>query len=302
MNRNSDISIWQRLIYAPLGILLWCISKLPFGLLYLIADFISFIAYTVIGYRKWIVRQNIYDCFPEKSESDRLEIEKKFYHSLADYFVETIKMPGMNRSQMHRHMKFKNTEIIDKLLSEGKSIIIYCSHYGNWEWITSVADWCHSEAKYSHVYQPLRNKWFNQFFLQIRNTYNLPIPMKRVFRQFAEWKRDNHTFITGFLSDQRPRKSNQTYFINFLGRKTEFIGGTEDVARKFKLAVLYFDTTRLRRGYYSSTIKMITDDASSMPDGEITRIYAENLEHTIRRYPAAYLWSHNRWRLPRKRK
>ena len=303
MNKHSDISIWQELAYAPMGVFLWCISKLPFAMLYMIADFIAFMAHRIIGYRKQIVRQNINDCFPEKSESERLQIEKNFYHSLADYFVETIKMPGMSRTEMYRHMKFENTQIIDNLFANGKSIAIYCSHYGNWEWITSMSNWCNSsDATFSHVYQPLRNKWFDRFFLRLRRTYNVPIPMKRVLRQFAEWKRNNHTFITGFLSDQRPRRSNQTYFINFFGRETEFIGGTEDVARKFNLAVLYFDTTRIRRGYYSSTIQMITDDATSMQPGEITRIYAENLEHSIRRYPAAYIWSHNRRRLPRKKR
>lgn len=303
MSKKSDISFLQEIIYAPLGVLLWLMSKLPFCILYLFADVIAFVAYRLIGYRRRIVHSNIIDSFPGRDKSECRKIEKDFYHSLADYFVETIKMRGMSKKQMRQHMRFENTQLIDKLLSEGKSIAIYCSHYGNWEWITSVSEWCNTRnAKYSHVYQPLRNKWFDRFFLHIRNTFSFSIPMKRVLRQFATWRSENTVFITGFLSDQRPRRSNQTYLIDFLGRQTEFIGGTEEVARKFNLAVLYFDTTRIKRGYYSSIIRLITDDACKMSPGAITQAYAQNLETTIRRYPAAYLWSHNRWCLPRKRK
>ena len=33
-----------------------------------------------------------------------------------------------------------------------------------------------------------------------------------------------------------------------------------------------------------------------MPEFEITRIFFHMLEDTIRREPAYYLWSHNRWK------
>ena len=43
MNQNK-LPLTQRICYAPLGALLWLLSKLPFCVLYAVADFIAFSA------------------------------------------------------------------------------------------------------------------------------------------------------------------------------------------------------------------------------------------------------------------
>ena len=57
--------------------ILWCISMLPFPLLYLFSDFVYIIVYYVIGYRKKTVRENLELAFPNLSAQERLFIEKK---------------------------------------------------------------------------------------------------------------------------------------------------------------------------------------------------------------------------------
>ena len=61
-------------------------------------------------------------------------------------------------------------------------------------------------------------------------------------------------------------------------------------------AVYYAELTRPRRGYYSLTYRLITKDPKSLPEFEITRRFFKMLEETIRREPAYYLWTHNRWK------
>ncbi len=300
MNQNK-LPLTQRICYAPLGALLWLLSKLPFCVLYAVADFIAFIAYRVVKYRVKVVRRNLEDSFPEKTAEELRSIEAKFYSHLSDYFVETIKLPAMTAKQMKRRMRFENTELIDRLFAQGKSMIIYTSHFGNWEWITSVAEWCQTkDAVYAHVYKPLRNKWFDNYFLRIRGVYNHSIPMQSVLRQLVEWRKEGVLSITGFLSDQCPRRISEKVVVDFLGRPTAFIAGTEEIARKFKMPVLYFDTRCEARGYYVSRITLLSEDASLEQKGRLTEKYAQYLESSIRTTPEAYLWSHNRWGLNRK--
>ena len=299
--KQNKLPLTQRICYVPLGALLWLLSKLPFCVLYAVADFIAFIAYKVVKYRVKVVRRNLMDSFPEKTTKELRSIEAKFYSHLSDYFVETIKLPGMSLKQMKRRMKFENTELIDSLFAQGKSMIIYTSHFGNWEWITSMAEWCRTkDAVYAHVYKPLRNKWFDNYFLRIRGVYNYSIPMQRVLRQLLEWRKEGVLSITGFLSDQCPRRISEKVVVDFLGRQTAFIAGTEEIARKFKMPVLYFDTRCVSRGYYVSRITLISEDASLEQKGRLTEKYAKYLESSIRITPEAYLWSHNRWGLNRK--
>ena len=52
------------------------------------------------------------------------------------------------------------------------------------------------------------------------------------------------------------------------------------------------------RGRYRITIRHIADHPAELPEGELTRQYTRLLEQTIRRDPAIWLWSHNRWKHP----
>ena len=67
------------------------LSKLPFGVLYLLSDFTYLVLYKLIGYRTKVVRGNLKRSFPEKSEKEILRIESEFYKHLCDVIVEGIK-------------------------------------------------------------------------------------------------------------------------------------------------------------------------------------------------------------------
>lgn len=290
---------WMQLMFTPLGWLLYILSFLPFRLLYLLADFIAFLLRSVLRYRMRIVKRNVTDCMPEITETERKRIVKSFYHHLGNYFVETLKFRTIGDECLKRRMMFCNTELIDTYLSQGRNIVIYTSHFGNWEWITSLGLWCESSsgACFAHVYRPLKQPWFDRWWLRLRGRYNRSIPMKKVLRQLLTWRKEGKSWITGFLSDQKPSHASSTFDVTFMGRNTPFIYGTEELARKLDAVVMLFDTEIVARGYYRSTIRLVTDDPHSMSEGEITRKYVANLETQIRRCPGAYLWSHNRWRI-----
>ena len=63
--------------------------------------------------------------------------------------------------------------------------------------------------------------------------------------------------------------------------------------------VFYCDVSRTKRGHYRCDMQLITDQPKERPDFELTDIYFEKLQDTIRRDPALYLWSHNRWKRTR---
>ena len=54
--------------------------------------------------------------------------------------------------------------------------------------------------------------------------------------------------------------------------------------------------SRPKRGYYTATYRLITRTPNELEPNEITRRFFQMLEQTIRREPAFWLWSHNRWK------
>ena len=51
----------------------------------------------------------------------------------------------------------------------------------------------------------------------------------------------------------------------------------------------------VRRGYYEAEFKFITREPQQLEEYALTTIYYQMLEESIRKAPAYWLWSHDRW-------
>ena len=289
---------WQ---YLPVQGLLYIISLMPFWVLYGIADFIFVLVYYVVRYRRKIVAKNMRESFPELSDKELIKIARKFYRNFADYIVETIKLNHISDEEIKRRMVFKNMDIIDRLFDEKRSIAAYFSHCGNWEWVPSITLWSRhttgKDVEFCQVYRPLKNKWYDEYMLRLRSRFNsLSFKKKTVLRDLLLLRRREMPSITGFMSDQKPSKGDESHIVKFLNHPSAVITGTEQVARKLDMAVVYFDMHKLSRGYYELEVKLITDNTSTMEPMAITDAYVKLLEETIKRNPSIWLWTHNRWK------
>ncbi len=289
--------------YWPLRGLLWCISWLPMWALYGLSDVLYVLIYYIVRYRRKVVSRHIADSFPEMSEAERKKVIKRFYRNFADYIVETIKLLHISDKQMRRRVTFEGMEMVDDLLAKGRSIVAYFAHTGNWEWAPSITLWSrhhpHVDAEFCQVYRPLRNQWFDSLILKLRSRFEpLSFAKNHVLRHLLELRRESMPSITGFMSDQKPSAGDPTRPLMFLNHPTVFITGTETLARKLRMAVVYWDMHKPSRGHYHIVMRMISPDASQEPEMAITDTYAHLLEQTIRRDPAIWLWSHKRWKRP----
>lgn len=289
---------WQ---YLPVQGLLYIISLMPFWVLYGIADFIFVLVYYVVRYRRKIVAKNMRESFPELSDKELKKIARKFYRNFADYIVETIKLNHISDDEIKRRMVFKNMDVIDRLFDEKRSIAAYFSHCGNWEWVPSITLWSRhttgKDVEFCQVYRPLKNKWYDEYMLRLRSRFNsLSFKKKTVLRDLLLLRRREMPSITGFMSDQKPSKGDESHIVKFLNHPSAVITGTEQVARKLDMAVVYFDMHKLSRGHYELEVKLITDNTSTMEPMAITDAYVKLLEETIKRNPSIWLWTHNRWK------
>lgn len=284
---------------SPLLLVLRLTALLPFRMLYALSDVLALFVGNVVRYRRRLVEKNIMEAFPEKSTSERRKIVKDFYRNFTDVFLETVKLLHISDGQMRRRMVFSGCGQIDECTAAGRPVGVYCSHFCNWEWITSITLWSSTAPgiEYSQVYRPLRNRWFDEFYFKLRKRFrSTSIPKNRVLRALLANRRNGVASVTGFISDQKPSHNDGHHRIGFLNQETPFITGTELLLRKMKAAVFYADVIRTARGHYRVEIRPIAADASECPENEITDSYARMLEETIRRQPGSWLWSHNRWR------
>ena len=270
------------------------LSRLPLGLLYIIADFLYYLLLYVVRYRRRVVLENLRLSFPEKSVDEIQAIARGFYRNLTDLIVETIRMPALTPNELRQRVRFTNAELVQTRLRAGQTVIGMASHQGNWEWIPSAS--VLNDMPVDSVYKPLNNAFFEEVMRMIRSSFGaVPTPMNSLPRQMVA--RKDVPRIIALVADQMPDVPEQAYWTDFLHRDTPFSPGTERLARSRKFAVFYLQLVRLRRGYYEATFTLIAEPPyDTLPPGAILERYRDLLEETIRHYPSDWLWSHRRWK------
>lgn len=277
--------------------LTYTVSLLPLRMLYVLADVAFVLAYYLIRYRRKVVRNNLTTSFPEKSETEILQIEKGFYRWFCDYIFETIKLLSISRSELERRFTITNSEEVEACFREGQSVAGILGHYCNWEWLSCVGIALPESRRVGLIYHPLRSKSIDQLFLKIRSSAGgVPVPKKEILRYLVDYHCQGIMSIFGYISDQAPKWENIHLWLPFLNHETPVFTGGERIMKKMNNAVFYVEMTRPRRGYYTCTYKLITREPNTFDEHEITRRFFLMLEETIRKEPQYYLWSHNRWR------
>jgi Kdo2-lipid IVA lauroyltransferase/acyltransferase len=275
-------------------VLRW-LSCLPFPVLYVFSDFLFFVSYYLIGYRKALVRRNLRNSFPEKSEAGIKRIQKDFYHNLCDYAVETIKLLSITPEELKRRLVYKNPEIVKQFSDKNQSILLLTSHQFNWEWL--LASGClYLPLGVDFVYQRQSNKTFNQFSLMGRTRFGaFPIERSQVGRETL--KRKGVLRGIAVMADQFPGHfHNKKYWTQFLNQKTAFFLGLGQLASLTQYPAVFFGVKKIKRGYYEAEGFVVSQPPYGRESQQIVEDYIQATESIIKQQPAGWLWSHNRWK------
>lgn len=287
----------SQILYYIVYAVLYLHALLPLKVLYIFADILYIPLYYIIRYRVKVVRNNLKNSFPDKNTKELRQIEKEFYHHFCDYFVETIKLLHITDSEIRERITFDNMDIVKDLMEDNKSCIMFLGHYANWEWVPSITLEFTDGTLLGQIYRPLKNKAFDNIFLKLRSRFgSVSIPKNNTLRSMIEFKKENKKVLIGFMSDQTPSVANIHYWTNFLNQETPVYTGVERIAKKTGFSVTYLDIIKTGRGKYKCYVKLITADPKNEPEFAITEKYIREMERTILRHPAYWLWTHKRWK------
>jgi KDO2-lipid IV(A) lauroyltransferase len=260
----------------------------------MLSDFFFMVFYYLIGYRKKVVRGNLTRSFPEKTVAEIRAIEKAFYRHFCDLVLESLKNFSANESDLAARFEHRNTEVLDKLHTEGRSAILAGGHYANWEmWALSAPP--HFKHRLMAIYKRLSNPYFDEKMRTTRGKFGLELVSTK---ETGEWlhKHKDQLHFSVFAIDQSPSNPRKAHWIEFLGQETACLFGAEKYAREFNLAVVFGHLRKISRGKYAIDYELVTTDANSYEHGKLTEQLSRMLEADIRQEPRYWLWSHKRWK------
>ncbi|MBT1705466.1 lysophospholipid acyltransferase family protein [Chryseosolibacter indicus] len=271
------------------------LSYLPFGILYLLSDFLFFVSYYIVRYRRRLVKKNLRNSFPGKTKNELSVIEKEFYRNLCDYAVEMLKLLTISKEELTRRMKFNEPEFVHQFSSKNQSILFLASHQFNWEWLLVSASISFPMA-IDFVYQPIHNKLFERFSVLSRTRFGAhAIQRDEVARELV--KRRNILRGVAIVADQYPGyKKDKKYPVKFLNQDTVFFLGLNNMAVLSQYPAVYYTIRKVKRGYYEADPNIVALPPYEKTETVVIDNYIKLVEQVINQYPSGWLWSHNRWK------
>lgn len=279
------LRLWRRL------------GRIPLRRLYRLSDFLAWVVRDVARYRREVVDHNLEIAFPELTQKERRKIAKDFYSYFCDLILEAPRMMTWSEEEMKEHITFEGIEQIREDTASERNFTLYIGHYGQWEWIPSIALWLPG-VTCAQIYSQLHDPVSDQIILANRQAHgSKSVEMRDTLRYVLSARQSGKPFGVGYVADQSPSADKLHHYINFFGRQVPTHVGAEKITRRLNLTAYFLDMHRERRGYWKvRVIPMPYDKGDDQGGFTLTQHFYVLLEEMIRREPAYYLWSHKRFK------
>lgn len=295
-DRGPKLRWYQRIALEVLWAISWLIGRAPRWFQFRLLAPILALLLRLVRYRRGVVLSNLKHSFPERSDKEIHSIMRAFYRTLGEVFVGTMALAGAKSEHNGDLIEWVEPEKhIER--NRGRDWVALASHFGCWEYYPLWC-WLDTECHFMSVYHPLKSDIFEHFYCRMRRfAPNITtVPMAETVRFYLKNRTSERTTVLGLISDQSPRLTADSQWIDFLGQKTSFIEGGARIAKKFSVPAYFVDAERTAPGRYRARFIELYDGQEEIPEGEIVRRYAEALERMVRRTPELWLWSHKRWK------
>lgn len=235
--------------------------------------------------------------FPEWDETAVRRCARDHYAHLGMLGAEILWMPRMTGMANWRDYIHCDLSVLDELKTRYGGGILAVGHIGNWEIgayaPTAVGHPLHSIAR------PLKNPYLDRLLVRTREFLQQKIIAKE--GALLGIRRAMDKGFVAMVIDQNVRHDG--IFVDFFGRKASTIASVAKIALKSGKPILVFSNQRRPDGRF----EIFLDETIHVEDvvgavgrddapREITQRFTSALERAIRRYPAQWLWTHQRWK------
>lgn len=206
-----------------------------------------------------------------------------------------IKTITISKKAVNKHFVFENIHFINDLAKKGKSIVVVGGHYANWEWLLTLADRIEHNA--FAVYAPIGNKYFDKMMMKNRSKFGTNMIKPSIAREtYRENSKNKLLSLNGLISDQSPMFVKTRYWSTFMNVKVPIHVGAELIAKELDQSVVFYDVSKVKRGYYKCTFKVLAENPNEYPDYKITDMFLREVEKQVQKAPQYYFWTHNRFK------
>jgi len=258
---------------------------------------LGWLAGSVFGVRRRVVRENLERALPELSDAERRRIAAASWRHLGREAVATFRLSSETPESIRARTEFASGwEEFEAHAASGRGAILLTGHFGNWE----IAGAAVAARGYEMdaVATRQRNPLFNRDLVNTRARLGMEIVVRddaprRLLRSLRAGR------VAGIVGDQNVAVGGIP--ITFMGHEAPTARGAAVFALRTGVP-LYAGVAVSQPGgrwRYRITMEEVTIEPSGDFDTDVQRLtqaHTDVLERAVREHPEQYFWPHKRWK------
>ncbi len=283
----------KRILYEFLGSFLFSLNERD---LVFIGKFLGKIMWVFLPKRKRVAIEQI-KLHLGKEKKEALNIAKKSFLNSGISFLELIMKRKVDYRFFER-IRFKNKEILEKMISIDRPIVSVTAHIGSWELLGALVSLIFKERPIQIVVRHPKEEAFKEILMRFRSSYNVEIVPNKdsALKILSCLKRKG---IVAFLVDQNCGKR-WAIFIKFFKDFAAVNMGPALMAIRSNALVWPVFLLRDKDHYIFENFEPL--DVSTIKGDlkerikKVAEFYTQHVENIVKKYPDQWFWMHRRWK------
>ena len=252
--------------------------------------------FDVLGIRREVAVDNLSTAFPDRPREELVALARRSYGQLGGSLLEFASLPGMDRDELIRCVRFENLEAIDRVRRSGRGAMLVTAHFGSWELFG--ASFVARGYDTTFFVKRQKNPLVADLQDDIRRRAGIEIVTEgpAVAKGVLRALRQGH--LVGILPDQDARRHG--VWVEFLGRPASTFKGPAFFAYRADVPIIPAYVRRTEDGdHVGVVLDPIHPDTSRDQEEEVFRLtqaYTDLMTAWIRRHPEHYFWVHRRFK------
>lgn len=232
----------------------------------------------------------------EMAEREIYQMAKAVFLNLGRNMADAFRIPCYNSQNIDRYVRAKGLEKLDRALQKGKGVLALAGHVGNWELMGGYL--AMNGYNLNVVGAPIYDSRLDDLVVNNRLQSGMKyIARGSATREIIRALRRNE--IVGLLIDQDTRHVDGV-FVDFFGEKAYTPVGPVILAMKTQAAVvpmaIHIQKDNRHLVEIDEELDLIFTNDESYDRIHNTQICSDAIEKFIRKYPAQWVWMHQRWK------
>jgi KDO2-lipid IV(A) lauroyltransferase len=238
-----------------------------------------------------LLRTNICD------ESDIVKLSRIVSMHLGMMLVETVCISWYRSKQYNFHLcnKISGFTEVEKVCEAGFPVLFLTPHIGNFEVVLKRTAYLLQKKKFTVLYKPDKNKWWNKLMLDGRledNIVAVPTNKKGILSIFKALKNRE---VVGILPDSIASEGDGVW-TDFFGNRVFATTLAAKLALMPGVKTFIVASVRNSTGFEANYIPF------SATSNNITKTVEEIyqiIEEIVKKHPEQFYWSYDRFRIPK---